>query len=98
MSILEPLSDERTARTSPTWDSRMARMSSIRGPGQKLPRASIVRGAAAVAVGSGVVSSIARSFLDEERGVGLGHDLDGGRGAGRLGHAVDEVLVLEAEH
>ena len=43
MSILEPLSEDRTARTSPTWDSRMPRMSSIRGPGQKLPRASIVR-------------------------------------------------------
>ena len=29
--------------TSPTWLSRMARMSSINGPGQKLPRASTVR-------------------------------------------------------
>ena len=29
--------------TSPTADSRIARISSIRGPGQKLPRASIVR-------------------------------------------------------
>jgi hypothetical protein len=52
MSILEPLSVERTARTSPTFDSRIARISSIRGPGQKLPRASMVR----TAVGSAMVA------------------------------------------
>ena len=41
MQLLE--SDERTAMSVPTSDSRMARMSSINGPGQKLPRASMSR-------------------------------------------------------
>mgnify|MGYP006952618358 CR=1 FL=1 len=50
ISTLEPLSEDRTAITSPTAASRMARMSSISGPGQKLPRASTVRVMAAVSV------------------------------------------------
>src|SRR5450759_1332829 len=35
--------------------------------------------------------------LDEEGGVGLSHQLQGGRGADRLAHAIDQVLALDAE-
>src|ERR1035437_8890486 len=48
MSILLPLSADQTAIVSPTSDSLIARMSSISGPGQKLPRASTVRAMVAV--------------------------------------------------
>src|SRR4029453_9756799 len=81
-----------------TWPgppSRIARMSSIRGPGQKLPRASTIR----VTSGEASVAIMGwRSFLDEQRGVGLGHDLDGRGRAGGLAHLVDEVVPLQAEH
>src|SRR3990172_11101932 len=107
MSILEPLADERTARTSPTWDSRIPRMSSIRGPGQKLPRASMVR------VMVGAVSSIRVSlpgspgtqrpvvgvwWSDEQRRGAVVEELDDGGGTDRLAEPVDHVLALEAEH
>src|SRR3990172_5867846 len=107
MSILEPLADERTARTSPTWDSRIPRMSSIRGPGQKLPRASMVR------VMVGAVSSIRVSlpgspgtqrpvvgvwWSDEQRRGAVVEELDDGGATDRLAEPVDHVLALEAEH
>src|SRR4026207_2253326 len=100
MSILEPESVERTAITSPTSDSRMARMSSISGPGQKLPRASTIRFTGLMSCSVGVVIC-ATSFLglDEEAGcVGLGHQLEHRGRADWLAHALDEVLALEAEH
>src|SRR3970040_2371154 len=99
MSILEPRSDDQTARTSPTWDSRMPRMSSIRGPGQKLPRASMVR----VMAGVGVVSIIERTLAgspgtrrpvglwwsDEQRRGAVVEELDDGGGTDRLAEPVD---------
>ena len=82
MSVLLPLSADQTAIVSPTSDSLIARMSSISGPGQKLPRASIVRvtwSALAVSVSPFLPSSDGRAGrevgpapdaagLDEERG------------------------------
>ena len=49
--------------TAPTSDSRMARMSSISGPGQKLPRASTMR-----VVGVAVSVMEVTCVLDEQRG------------------------------
>src|SRR4029079_11016898 len=94
MSMRLPESVDHTARIVPAADSRMPRISSMSGPGQKLPRASIVRVSCSVA--SPVISM--PSFSDDEGGIRLGPDLDGRRGARRLTHLVDEVLALEAEH
>src|SRR3989337_2229922 len=85
MSILEPRSDDQTAMTSPTWDSRMARMSSISGPGQKLPRASMVRVMAGLAgVSSMSLTSFPMSFSDEDDGAAARGQVEGG-------HALDSV-------
>src|SRR3954454_13874295 len=94
MSVRLPESVDKTARTVPGPDSRMPRISSMSGPGQKLPRASMVRVSCSVA--SSVI--VMPSFSDEERGVGLGHDLDRRRGPRGLTHLVDEVLALQPEH
>src|SRR6478672_2317765 len=106
MSIRLPLSDERTSITSPTWPSRIARMSSISGPGQKLPRASTVRvivGILSVSVMTGSMPFSERSGApdpgsDEQRSGALGHQADDRGRADGLGHAVDHVLGLEPEH
>src|SRR5512141_654312 len=96
MSILEPRSDDRTQMTVPTADSRMARMSSISGPGQKLPRASMVRSIAGDCWSVSMVMTFTpfRSHaLDEQAGgVRLGHQLEDRCSAGGLAQAVDHVL------
>src|SRR6188768_3798471 len=79
--------------TSPTWLSRMARMSSISGPGQKLPRASTVR---LMEIAVSVMADI--PFLDEQRARVVGHEPDDGGGPDGLAHAIDHVLALEPEH
>src|ERR1017187_3479855 len=93
MSVFQPLAEEETAMTAPTWLSRMARMSSINGPGQKLPRASTVRVMAMV-----VSVMVATPFLDEQRGRVLGHQADDRGGAGGLAHALDHVFGLQPKH
>src|SRR3954452_23817000 len=98
MSVFEPLSVDRTASTSPTSASLMPRMSSISGPGQKLPRASMTT------VGTGVAMSVMGtdpqgwSRSDEQRLRAVGDEPEIGGCADRLAHAVDEVGALEAEH
>src|SRR3989304_4628182 len=85
MSILEPRSDDQTAMTSPTWDSRIARMSSRRGRGRKLPRASVVRVMAGVeGVSSMSLTSLPMCFSDEDDGAATGGQVEGG-------HALDSV-------
>src|SRR6187431_3598201 len=79
--------------TSPTWLSRMARMSSINGPGQKLPRASTVR---LMEIAVSVMADV--PFLDEQRDGVVGHEPDDRGGPDGFGHAVDHVLRLESEH
>ena len=66
-------------------------MSSISGPGQKLPRASIVRVIGGRGEGVGHGWDVLR--LDEQRGGALGHQLDDGGGADGLAHALDQVLA-----
>src|SRR5665811_1080366 len=107
MSILLPLSADQTAIVSPTSDSLIARISSMRGPGQKLPRASTVRVMVAAmlksvpsmqtmrARGSGMGRGRARSAprigSDEERSAALAHERNHRRGADRLAHALEHV-------
>src|SRR3970282_337282 len=63
----------------------MARMSSISGPGQKLPRASMVRVMAGVAgVASMSLTSCPMSFSDEDDGAAARGQVEGG-------HALDSV-------
>src|SRR5437016_3044115 len=54
MSFAEPVSLDKTARTPPTGRAFMPRMSSMSGPGQKLPRASISL-SMVISVSSGMV-------------------------------------------
>src|SRR5688500_10486988 len=107
MSIRDPLSDERTVMTWPTCDSRMVRISSISGPGQKLPRASTrrvawggesTRAVMAVSLAGSCRLGRAGNWLDEERRGAVGEELDDGRGPNRLAEPFDHVLTGQAEH
>src|SRR5204863_4722822 len=61
-SFAEPGSPDKTARTPPTGRAFMPRMSSMSGPGQKLPRASISL-SMVISVSSGIVVT---PYLNEQ--------------------------------
>src|SRR5689334_23431560 len=68
-------------------------MSSMSGPGQKLPRASMMRTFVAT-----VALSVISVPSDEEGRIGVRHDLDRGGRARGLAHSVDQVLAPDPEH
>src|SRR6266511_3234506 len=89
ISVLEPWSVERTVIASPTSLSRIAPIRAIRGPGQGMPRASMIRSVC-------VASVIVPTSSDEcHRAVGRGDE------RGHTLHVVDqgvEVVLRDAEH
>src|SRR5579885_3045561 len=79
MSLVEPGSEESTANTLPTGALLTLRISSINGPGQKLPRASIslsmcidlVVSIVPSASGQPDTSALPALVLDEETDLGV---------------------------
>src|SRR5690348_6624791 len=94
MSIRLPESVLYTTSWVPAASSRIARISSINGPGQKLPRASTIRTLVAIVA----VPVIVALPSDEQRRGAIREELDHRGGSDRLADTVDHVLALEAEH
>src|SRR6266508_5722929 len=98
MSLLEPGSPDRTATVPPTGTDLTPRMSSMSGPGQKLPRASI----SLSMLGGGALSVCGRSpFLgrgsDEEGDLAVFGAVDETCRASDFVDHVLEVFELVAE-
>src|SRR5947209_16593416 len=101
ISRAEPGSLERTTSTPPTGSTLTPRISSIKGPGQKLPRASIslstVYPTCCDIFIRSFQSPVGMSALDEERDLALFGTLDEGSNTGDVVNDGLEVIEFHVK-